>query len=51
MTVQGGDGGEVAVDDGTRQIVQRATVGDGRLIVDIAGATGHLNALTLTPLP
>ena len=51
VTVQGEDGGEVAVDDGTRQIVQRATVGDGRLIVDIAGATGHLNALTLTPLP
>src|SRR5690625_7770902 len=49
VALQGEERGDVAIDDGTRQIVESGTVSDGRLLVGISGATGHLNALTLTP--
>src|SRR5690625_5296325 len=51
VALQGEERGDVAIDDGTRQIVESGTVSDGRLLVGISGATGHLNALTLTPAP
>src|SRR5690625_68215 len=51
VALQGEERGDVAIDDGTRQIVESGTVSDGRLLPGLPGATAHLNALTLTPAP